>query len=161
MDFPEVARRARAVHLAGAEPDSVGPPPPRPPHDGEAGLAGLAAPGDVYGRICSSRGRRPPATLASAPSRKAVFVFGPDAVRSVILRRSAYESLCMLGFDQPYLHHKVGKSFACRFGRVEKSYRARESANDEPPHRWWWRRRLSGWCSSSQTPIAMATTRAW
>ena len=105
MDFLEVVRRARAVHLEGAEPDLVASP--RPLHDREAGLA---ASEEVYGRICSSRGRQPPATLASTPSRKAVFVFGPDAVQSVILRRSAYDSLCMLGFDQPYLQHKVGIS---------------------------------------------------
>lgn len=97
MDFLEVVRRARAVHLEGAEPDVV-----------EEHEAAQDAPeAQVYGRICSSRGRQPPATLASTPARKAVFVFGPDAVRSVILRRSAYDSLCMLGFDRPYLYHKV------------------------------------------------------
>ena len=62
---------------------------------------------DVYGRICTSRDGGPPEKLTSTLCRKTAFVFGPDAVTSVILKMNAYDALLQLGFTRQYLHYEV------------------------------------------------------
>ena len=62
---------------------------------------------DVYGRICTSHDSGPPQKLTSTVCRKTAFVFGPDAVLSVILKMNAYDALLELGFTRQYLHYEV------------------------------------------------------
>lgn len=62
---------------------------------------------EIYGRVCSSVGEDPLVKLSSDPQRKCVFLFGPDAVRSILLQHSAYAILCSIGRDKDYLHYTV------------------------------------------------------
>ena len=65
----------------------------------------------VYGRICSSSSREcPPTRLTNDPDRKTVFVFGPDAIKSVILRMESYRAITSLGFTKDYIKHEVLKT---------------------------------------------------
>jgi len=60
---------------------------------------------NVYGRICLEK--EAPQYLANANDRKTVFVFGEDAITSVILRKATYESLIELGMIPEYIRYKV------------------------------------------------------
>jgi len=60
---------------------------------------------NVYGRICLEK--EAPQCLANANDRKTVFVFGEDAITSVILRRTTYDSLVELGMLPEYIRYKV------------------------------------------------------
>ena len=91
MDFPAVVQTVKELHLEA-----------KPPRDGIINLEG-----GVYGRIFSSQGPAPPKILAFTPGRKTVFVFGPDAVSSVLLKQATYEALLSLGFDRPYIYNEV------------------------------------------------------
>lgn len=62
---------------------------------------------EVYGRVCTTVGTEPPARLSSDLQRKSVFLFGPDAVQSILLQSSAYDILCSIGRDKDYLHYTV------------------------------------------------------
>ena len=94
MDFVAVVARTRALHQDG-----------KPVTDGSCDDPELTE--EVYGRICSSKDSNPPDTLAIAPSRKSVFVFGPDSISSIILKQSAYDALRSLGFDHHYIYNDV------------------------------------------------------
>ena len=61
----------------------------------------------VYGRVCTTEGGDPPEMLSSDPSRKSVFLFGPDAVEAIIIKQAAYNILCSIGRDKDYLYHMV------------------------------------------------------
>ena len=94
MDFQTVVELARALHVEG-----------RPVPEGKEQTQLLEE--AVYGRICSSADSNPPDSLASSPSRKTVFVFGPDSVVSIILRQNGYQALRSLGFDHDYIYNDV------------------------------------------------------
>ena len=63
--------------------------------------------GEIYGRVCTKMGDAPPTMLSSDAERKSVFMFGPDAVKSLIDKQSAYDILCSIGRDKDYLHYTV------------------------------------------------------
>lgn len=96
MDFGAVVECARALHEEGR---------PGAADDGYD----IQLSEEVYGRICSSTDSAPPESLAVQPSRKTVFVFGPDSVVSIILRQNAYDALRSLGFDHEYIYNDVCK----------------------------------------------------
>jgi len=60
---------------------------------------------NVYGRICLEK--EAPRSLANANDRRTVFLFGEDAITSVILRKTVYESLIELGMIPEYIRYKV------------------------------------------------------
>lgn len=62
---------------------------------------------DIYGRVCTTVGKEPPVRFSSDPARTSVFLFGPDAVKSILLQESGYEILCSIGRDKDYLHHTM------------------------------------------------------
>ena len=90
MDFSTVVERARQLHEEG-----------RSPRDHGERVLDEA----VYGRVCSSQGR--PTRLSSTPGRKTAFVFGPDAISNIILRRESYQAIRSLGFTKDYITHEV------------------------------------------------------
>ena len=90
MDFSAVVHRATQLHVHGIE-----------------GTPGQPLVEEVYGRICSSRDDGPPDSLATSAGRRTVFVFGSDAVASIVLRQNPYDALLSLGFDRPYIYHEV------------------------------------------------------
>lgn len=61
----------------------------------------------IYGRVCTTGDGSLPALLSSDSERKSIFVFGPDAIQSVLLKLPVSEVLYSLGWDKQYLHHKV------------------------------------------------------
>lgn len=61
---------------------------------------------NVYGRIVAE-GEGSLQYLSSSKDRKIVFLFGEDAITSVLLRKSPYDSLIELGFTPEYIHYKV------------------------------------------------------
>ena len=61
----------------------------------------------IYGRVCTTAKDEPPPMLSSDTSRKSVFLFGPDAVETIILKQAAYNILCSIGRDRDYLYHMV------------------------------------------------------
>ena len=95
MKFEEVVRRAKTLHVDG----TLLPAP-----EGGLSLAEM-----VYGRICSSASAGPPEKIGSS-HRKTVFVFGSDAIESIVLKQDAYDILLSLGFDRAYIKHEVHKS---------------------------------------------------
>ena len=96
MDFPSVVKRARELHTDGLSPTQK-----QCAHDMVVGT--------VYGRICSSESRdSPPTQLTSSPGRKTAFLFGPDAITSVILKLESYQAIRSLGFTKEYVKHEVG-----------------------------------------------------
>ncbi len=93
MNFAAVVRKARQ-QLALVESEQLPNPDPIP------------VGGDlIYGRVCTTLGTDPPLNLSSDSERKSVFVFGPDAVEELILKKSTYDILCSIGRDQDYLYH--------------------------------------------------------
>ena len=102
MDFPTIVELARQLHV-DARPVS------------EVSCSGGVA-GAVYGRICSSSSRDcPPEKLTDAQDRKTAFVFGSDAITSVILRSESYSAISSLGFTKDYIKHEV--LFCNKIGR--------------------------------------------
>lgn len=94
MDFSAVVERAKLLHEDGLTPA-----------DGDAPNNVIDA---IYGRVCSSESRNcPPTELTSTPGRKTAFVFGPDAITSVILSLGSYEAIRSLGFTREYIKHEV------------------------------------------------------
>ena len=89
MDFGEVVQRARELHVEGK--------PSRENADD------IRLTEEVYGRICTSPDSGPPKNLATSAGRKTVFLFGPDAVSSIILKQNAYDACLSLGFDRAYI----------------------------------------------------------
>lgn len=93
MDFSAVVLRTRQL-LAGTDGRGSTTPSLEPREE-------------VYGRVCTSVGKEPPTRLSSDVERKSVFLFGPDAVRSILLKHSAHDILCSIGRDKDYLHYTV------------------------------------------------------
>ena len=94
MDFSTVVELARELHV-NAKPVS------------ELSCASEVVE-PVYGRICSSKSRGcPPERLTNTRGRKTAFVFGPDAITSVILRLESYRAVSSLGFTKDYIKHEV------------------------------------------------------
>lgn len=94
QDFKSVVESARQLYLEGKQTFY------------EANVH-LSEP--VYGRICSSRKGEPPAKLTANPNRKTAFIFGSDAIASIVLRNNAYDTLLRLGFTRDYLYYDVSK----------------------------------------------------
>ena len=95
MDFSSVVELARRLHVDGCTADGV-------PTCEEVAVD------SVYGRICSSESRdRPPTQLTATLGRKTAFVFGPDAISSVVLRSDSYQAVRSLGFTKEYIKHEV------------------------------------------------------
>ena len=92
MDFDAIVGRVRQL-LGGT---TVGTDEPHGP--------GVDLLVEIYGRVCNTVAT---ARLSSDPDRKSVFLFGPDAVRSILLQHSAYGILCSIGRDKDYLHYTV------------------------------------------------------
>lgn len=62
----------------------------------------------VYGRVCTTvEGSGGPKRLSSDSERKSVFLFGPDAVKSILLQHTVADILCSIGYDKDYLHYTV------------------------------------------------------
>lgn len=61
---------------------------------------------NVYGRIVAE-GEGSLQYLSSSKERKTVFLFGEDAIKSLVLRKSPYDSLIELGLIPDYIHYKV------------------------------------------------------
>ena len=61
---------------------------------------------NVYGRIVAE-GEGSLQHLSSSKERKTVFLFGDDAITSLLLRKSPYDSLIELGFTPEYIRYKV------------------------------------------------------
>ena len=103
MDFSSVVRRTRHL-LAGRSSPSKDEP------DGMSGEEVLELKEEVYGRVCTTAAGSadPPVRLSSDAERKSVFLFGPDAVKSILLQQSAADILCSIGRDRDYLHYTVG-----------------------------------------------------
>ena len=99
MDFSAVVCKTR--QLLSGDDGGVG--------DGAEGPARdqLEPKEAIYGRVCTTVGEEPPTWLSSDAQRKSVFLFGPDAVKSILLQRSAYDILCSIGRDKDYLHYTV------------------------------------------------------
>ena len=95
MDFNAVVQKTRQI-LAGGS-DAVDSP-------GEE----LELGEEIYGRVCNKVGQDPPIRLSSDPQRKSVFVFGSDALQSILQQHSGYGILCSIGRDKEYLHYTVG-----------------------------------------------------
>lgn len=74
------------------------------PPDGVTDLVDCAK--NVYGRIVAE-GEGSLQYLSSSKDRKTVFLFGEDAITSLVLRKSPYDSLIELGFTPEYIHYKV------------------------------------------------------
>lgn len=91
MDFHAVVQRAREFHAEGKVPS------------GEESAFELAE--EVYGRICNTVSAGPPEKLAAG--RKVVFVFGPDAISSIVLRKNTYDALLRLGNDRAHIYHEA------------------------------------------------------
>ena len=66
---------------------------------------------NVYGRIVAE-GEGSLQNLSSSKDRKTVFLFGEDAIKSLVLRKSPYDSLIELGLTPDYIHYKVLQKFA-------------------------------------------------
>lgn len=105
MDFSAVVSKARQLLTHNASRSSLG---------GEQvqlteprGRGGVSVREVIYGRVCTTKGEEPPTMLSSDGDRKSVFLFGPDAVESIIVKQSAYGILCSIGRDKDYLHHTV------------------------------------------------------
>ena len=103
MDFSAVVSRAKQLLApSGTSKDSI---------DSDGDLGGVGGRGKltevIYGRVCTTRGEEPPLLLSSDAERKGVFLFGPEAVESIIVRQSAYGILCSIGRDKDYLYHTV------------------------------------------------------
>ena len=92
QDFKSVVESARQLYLEGKQTFY------------EANVH-LSEP--VYGRICSSRKGEPPAKLTANPNRKTAFIFGSDAIASIVLRNNAYDTLLRLGFTRDYLYYDI------------------------------------------------------
>ena len=96
MDFTTAVRLARELHVEARPLSEI--PHPDPYEMTEA----------VYGRVCSSESAdHPPEKLTSTPGRKTAFVFGPDAVASIILGMESYSAVSSLGFTRDYIRHEV------------------------------------------------------
>ena len=94
MDFPTVVERARRLHVEG--------------YTVQQSVEEAVVKDCVYGRICSSESRDcPPTRLTSTAGRKTAFLFGPDAISSVILRLESYLAIRSLGFTKEYIRHEV------------------------------------------------------
>ena len=91
LDFTSVVESARLLHVEGKQTVTY--------------EARLSEP--VYGRICSSKNALPPARLTSNPTRKTAFLFGADAISSIVLRNNAYDTLLRLGMTRDYLYYEV------------------------------------------------------
>jgi len=65
---------------------------------------------NVYGRIVAE-GEGKLQYLSSSKDRKTVFLFGEDAIKSLVLRKSPYDSLIELGLTPDYIHYKVLSKF--------------------------------------------------
>ena len=72
------------------------------------GVTDLDCAKNVYGRIVAE-GEGRLQYLSSSKDRKTVFLFGEDAITSLVLRKSPYDSLIELGFTPEYIHYKVLK----------------------------------------------------
>ena len=65
--------------------------------------------GEVYGRICTTgSGDTPPTWLANDHRRRAIFIFGPDAIELLASHETTYDALLALGFTREYLKFEVG-----------------------------------------------------
>ena len=93
MDFSTIVELARQLHVHG-----------RPRNDVSC-INSCEVAETVYGRICSSGSH--PEILTDTPGRKTAFVFGPDAISSVILRSDSYSAIFRLGFTKDYIKHEV------------------------------------------------------
>lgn len=94
MDFSTIVELARQLHVHG-----------RPRSDVSCIKSYDEVVETVYGRICSSGSH--PERLTDTPGRKTAFVFGPDAISSVILRSDSYSAIFRLGFTKDYIKHEV------------------------------------------------------
>lgn len=90
QDFSWVVRSARQLYLEGNQ---------------TCNGAKIQLSEPVYGRICSSRKAEPPIKLTTNLSRKTAFIFGSDAIASIVLQNNAYDTLRRLGFTPDYLHY--------------------------------------------------------
>ena len=90
MNFATLVRRARDLHVRGK-------------------VAGCTEElvDEVYGRLCTSETDRPPEKLTTTRGRRTVFIFGPDAITSIILKMDAYDAILELGFTRAYVYHEV------------------------------------------------------
>ena len=96
MAFSNLIRRVESLHQSNVCPSTL-------PTLKESDI-----PPNVYGRICNTESpRTPPRMLSDSPGRKIAFLFGPDALSSVILKLNAYEALARLGFTKEYVKYKV------------------------------------------------------
>lgn len=108
MDFSAVVEMARQLLSAREQPGGGGTGVSGDPKGGQIATLPTRKVGDaIYGRVCTTRGGEPPVTLSSDLKRKSVFLFGPDAVESIIVRQSGYGILCSIGRDKNYLYHTV------------------------------------------------------
>lgn len=92
MDFPAVLQKARQL-LEHCQPCTH--------------LEAVTGKDSIYGRVLNTTEMRAPKMLSSDAERKSVFVFGPDAVESILLKQSAYDILCSIGHNKEYLYHKA------------------------------------------------------
>lgn len=96
MDFSTIVELARQLHVHGRARSDV------------SCINSCEVAETVYGRICSSGSH--PEKLTDTPGRKTAFVFGPDAISSVILRSDSYSAIFRLGFTKDYIKHEVSSS---------------------------------------------------
>lgn len=100
MDFSAVVQKAKRL-LAGTDDGEEG-------HQGPDASSSCELVDHVYGRVCTTvEGREGPKKLSSDSERKSVFLFGPDAVKSVLLKQTAADILCSIGRDKDYLHYTM------------------------------------------------------
>lgn len=116
MDFSAVVHKARQLLDLAAAGGSTEAELARPA--GEQ----LELREEVYGRVCTTVGKGPPIRLSSDAERKSVFLFGPDAVKSILLQYSAYDILCSIGRDKDYLHYTVCPSTVLAQGMSSTGY---------------------------------------
>ena len=96
MDFSDLLKRIRSLHQSNFHCSSL---PELTEND---------IPDVVYGRISNTESlSASPRMLSDTPGRRTTFLFGADALSSVILKRNAYEALTQLGFTKEYVKYKV------------------------------------------------------
>lgn len=105
MDFSAVVQKARQILAQGVSSSSD-----KKSQDQEQTDDAPGAMRDlVYGRVCTTVGKDPPEMLSSDKQRRTVFIFGPDAVESIIISQSSYDILCSIGRDKQYLFHTASE----------------------------------------------------
>ena len=96
MAFSDLLKLVRSLHQSNVCPSTL-------PDLKESDI-----PANVYGRICNTESPSArPRMLSDSPGRRTAFLFGSDALSSLVLKLSAYEALTQLGFTKEYLKYKV------------------------------------------------------